>query len=422
MTDKSRDKPEILAPAGDLVCLQAALEAGCDAVYFGVKGFNMRAAAGNFTPGDLPEVAARCHKRGVSAYLALNIVIYEDELAEMRATLQAAKDAEIDAVICWDTSVMRACRDIGLPIHISTQASISNSQGILHYHREFGAKRFVLARECSLEHIKAIRQNLKAELGTKADEIEIEIFAHGAMCVSVSGRCFLSEYTFGRSGNRGACIQPCRRQYRIVDVEGECEYELGTDYVLSPKDLCTIPFIEQLLDGRVDSLKIEGRNRNADYVDVVVAAYRKAVDFWAHHRDDPDFGDCLAELKTQLMERVEAVYHRGFSDGFFMGKPVDEWTHFHGNKATRSKDFVGLVVNYYAKVGVAEVKVQSYEFSLGDELLFQGPTSGVVRCTAESIQVEHKCVDHARQGTHVAIKVPARVRVNDQVYVYRITE
>ena len=250
MPGKSRPiqhKPELMSPAGEWASLRAALRAGADAVYFGLRGLNMRGNYKNFTPGEMQRIAAECHKAGARAYLALNTIIYENELAKVERILKSAKAAGIDAVICWDMAVVRHATALGLPVFLSTQMSVSNSESLALFYRTFGIRRFVLARECSLAHIASIRRRLKKLLGAEAEAIELEVFAHGAMCVSLSGRCFLSQDRFGKSGNRGECIQPCRREYKITDVEDEISFRLGSNYILSPDDLCTMPFLDQLL-------------------------------------------------------------------------------------------------------------------------------------------------------------------------------
>ncbi|MEI6211653.1 MAG: peptidase U32 family protein [bacterium] len=409
--------PELLAPAGSAAALQAALAAGCDAVYFGVDCFNMRVAAENFRRPDMARVVARCHARGVAAYLTLNTIVYEPELPAVEEVVRQAVDAQVDAVIAWDPAILLACQRAGLPCHLSTQASISNSATLLYYYRTFGIRRFVLARECSLEQIAAIHRTLQQELGAAAAALEIEVFAHGAMCVSISGRCFLSDYHYGRSGNRGDCLQPCRRKYRIVDVEGELEYELGEDYVLSPRDLCTIPFLDRLLQTGIASLKIEGRNRSPEYVDVVVRAYRRALDHLAAHGRT----DAWPVLQAELLENLKSVYNRGFSAGYFFGRPTGDLCQEPDSRATQRKEFVGPVVNYYRQVSAAEINVQGQPFAVGDELLILGPTTGLLRVQVNAIQVEHQSVPAARQGTHVAVSVDRKVRLHDKVYVVRAT-
>ena len=418
-----KTKPEIMSPAGDWVSLRAAIDAGCDAVYFGIKGINMRAGAKNFEISNLKKITQICHKNDVKAYLALNTIVYEKEIKNIAKILTKAKAAGIDAVICWDMAVIREAKKQKIPIFISTQMSVSNSQSIIFFYETLGIKRFVLARECSIDDIKKIRKELKKTLGVKANKVEIEVFAHGAMCVSISGRCFLSQFQFGKSANRGECIQPCRSDYKITDIEEKCSFVIGNNYVLSPKDLCALPFIEKLIEAGVDSLKIEGRNRSPEYVKAVTSAYRKAIDFYFENKgkrnkkDDKErFMKEFDALKKKLIDEVKKVYHRGFSSGFFMGKPINEWTDSYGSKAVTRKEYVGVVKNYYKKHGVAEIKVESNEFSRGDEIMFQGPTTGVFSQKASSIEINHKKVNQAVKGKCVAVKTQKLVRVNDKVY------
>jgi putative protease len=406
-----------MAPAGNWACLSAALNAGADAIYFGLRGLNMRSNYRNFIPSEMKRIAAKCHQSGARAYLALNTIIYENELPRVERVLKAALEAEIDAVICWDMAVIQRASVLGLPVFLSTQMSVSNSESLLHFYRTLGIRRFVLARECSLAQVRTLRRNLSARLGTEAGKIEIEVFAHGAMCVSISGRCFLSESRFGKSANRGECIQPCRREYRIVDEDNETSFRLGENYLLSPEDLCTMPFLEQLLDAGVASLKIEGRARTPEYVSVVTAAYRRAVDFYFEKRGRRGFKEEFQTLKDSLMKDLDGAYHRGLAPGFFMGKPVDQWTNARGSRATRSKRPVGEVMNYYRKAGAAEIWVRNAEFSVGDELLIQGPTTGVVQARVESIQIEHQAIETAKRGQRVAVGIAETVRAKDRVFL-----
>jgi U32 family peptidase len=411
-------KPELMAPAGDWTCLRAALKAGADAVYFGVRGMNMRANYKNFTAAQMPRIASECHAAGARAYLALNTIVYEPELRKAERILHAARDAGIDRIICWDLAVVEKAAALGLPVALSTQASVSNSESLAAYHRTFGVQRFVLARECSLEHLKAIRRGLARKLGAEAARgIEIEVFAHGAMCVSLSGRCFLSEERFGKSGNRGECLQPCRREYKIVDDEGEISYRLGSNYLLSPQDLCTMPFLDQLLAAGIACLKIEGRARTPEYVETVTGAYREALDFYFARKGRPGFREAFEELKKRLARQLDGAYHRGLSSGFYMGKPVGQWTSGRGSSASRSKQLVGDVTNYYRRAGAAEVQVRGARFAVGDELLIQGPTTGSVRVPVASIQIEHEARQSAERGERVAVAVPERVRPRDRVYL-----
>ena len=410
-------RPEIMAPAGGWAALRAALHAGADAVYFGVRGFNMRASSRNFAIRDLPRVAAECHARPARAYLALNTTIYENELPQVRRVLTAAKAAGIDAVIAWDLAVVQTAVDLALPVFLSTQASVSNSAALATFYRQFGIRRFVLARECTLAHIRAIRRNLRRHLGAAASGIELEVFAHGAMCVSVSGRCFMSEQTTGKSANRGQCSQPCRRPYQIVAADDEAAFRMGENYLLSPEDLCTLPFIERLLAAGIDSLKIEGRGRSPDYVATVVGAYRRAVDCYVSRRRRPGFAAEFQSLKDGLMRELDSVFHRGLSSGFFMGQPIGQWTGVPNNQAAVRKVRVGVVANFYPKAGAAEIRVLEAGFRPGDELLIQGPTTGVIRHRVASIQIDRQAVPTAEKGASVAVRLPSPARRGDQVYL-----
>lgn len=401
MQNQVKRKPELLAPVGDFAMLHAALESGADAVYFGVHGLNMRVRARNFSVADLGKIVSLCHSRNVRVYLAMNTIIFDDELSEVKKVLTAAREVKIDAIICWDLGVLTLARETGgLPVHLSTQASVANSVAIAAY-QALGVERFILARECSLEQI----QKIKA--GTSA---EIETFIHGAMCVSESGRCFISQFLYGKSANRGECLQPCRREYRVTDVETGDELLLGYNYVMSPKDLCTMGFIEKLLEAGIDSLKIEGRARSPEYVRTVVAAYREAIDLHAA-------GKLTDEIKNKLIEKLKTVYNRGFSGGFFLGRPINEWTTDAGSLATTRKEFLGIVTNFYKKPMAADVLLQAGDVKIGDELLFVGSTTGAETVAVASLQLEKMGpVTSAKKGTTVGIKVPVLVRRNDRVY------
>jgi len=404
-------KPELLAPVQDYVSLLAAIENGADAVFFGIKGFNMRAGAKNFTIKDLKKIAEIARKNNVKTYLAINTIIYENEIEEIKKILVKVKEAKIDAIICWDFAIIQIARKLGIEVHISTQASIANSM-TAEFYRKLGAERVVLARECSLEQIKEIKKHTK---------VEIEIFIHGAMCVSISGRCFMSQFLFGKSANRGECMQPCRRKYIIKEVEEGKELELGEDYVMSPKDLCTLDFIEKIIDVGVDCLKIEGRNRSPEYVATVTKAYRTIIDFiYSAPKRDKNFNIQLSKLKKELLEKLETVYHRGESSGFFLGKPINEWTKGRGNEATKRKVYIGKVSNYYNKIGVAEILIQGKDsIKVGDEIIFQGPTTGVIQEKIASIEKDHKLIKIAKKGEKVAVNSRILVRKNDQVYMLK---
>lgn len=410
--------PELLAPAGDWKCLDAALDAGADAVYFGVRGFNMRAAAKNFTTRDLPKIVEFCHKRKVRAYLTLNVVVFEREVEKLKRLLKAARTAGVDGVICSDFAVLAVARKAGLEVHASTQMSVANSSSMAFLH-ELGVRRFVLARECSLDDIRKIKASLRKVLGKKAAGVKIETFAHGAMCVSMSGRCFLSNFEGGKSANRGECSQQCRREYRIVEERGGQEWTLGKDYILSPKDLCTLPFIEKLIVAGVDSLKIEGRNRGPEYVSTVVRAYRRALDFYAANHGKRGWLKRFDELKKELLVSVELVYNRGFSSGFYCGKPIGQWSARPQNASSMKKHFVGTVVNFFKKLAVAEIAVQDAPFALGDELFIEGNTTGFFWQKVESIQIDSHSVSEAPSGVSVALRVDEPVRRGDKLYIMR---
>ena len=410
--------PELLAPAGDWQSLDAALDAGADAVYFGVRGFNMRSAARNFTARDLPKIVTLCHERKVMAYLTLNIVVFEREILRMERLLQAAKKAGVDGVICSDFGVLAAAGQAGLAVHASTQMSVANSASIALLYA-LGIRRFVLARECSLGDVRRIKATLRKVLGAKADEVKIEAFAHGAMCVSMSGRCFLSNFESGKSANRGACSQQCRREYRIVEERGGQEWTLGKDYILSPRDLCTLPFIEKLIAAGVDSLKIEGRVRGPEYVSTVVGAYRRALDFYAKNHGKRGGKTQFSNLKKELQGKLEQVFNRGFSSGFYCGKPVGQWNANPQNASPLRKCFVGTVVNYFKKPSVAEIAVQDAPFGLGDELFIEGITTGFLRQKVESLQLESLPVSEAPSGARVCLRVSELVRPGDKLYVMR---
>ena len=332
-------KPELMAPAGDWTMLTATVNNGADAVYFGVDKLNMRAKAANFTIAELPKIAEFCKERKVTTYLTLNSIIKEEEISDLDEIIRAAKDAGIDRVICWDLSVIQKCKEHGMPFCISTQASISNSQSAAFY-ESLGAVRIVLARECTLEEIKKIRALTK---------VEIEVFVHGAMCIAVSGRCFMSHHLFGKSANQGECIQPCRREYEVIDPAINKSMIIGEDYVLSPNDLCTIEFIDELIESGIDSFKIEGRKRSPEYAAKTVNVYRRGIDLYFDKKLD-------ADVKKELLAELKTVYNRGFSTGFYYGMPSsNEYADIYGSKATTRKEYIGRVLNYYKKVNTAYI-------------------------------------------------------------------
>jgi len=398
MTNK---KPELMAPAGDWVMLRAAVKAGADAVYFGVDKLNMRAKAKNFQVDELREISKFCKSKKVKTYLTLNTIVFEDEIAEAEKIIVAAKRAKIDKIICSDLAVAELCNKNKIPFCISTQSSISNSLSASVYKR-LGAVRMVLARECSLDEIKKIRKNT---------DLEIEAFIHGAMCIALSGRCFMSHHLFGQSANRGECIQPCRREYEIFDTAANKSMLIGDDYVLSPKDLCTIEFIDQLIEAGIDSFKIEGRKRAPEYVAKTVSVYRKAIDLYFKKK-------LTAEKKKEFLKELETVYNRGFSTGFYFGKPSSEdYAGVEGSKATMRKVYVGKVLNYFKKPKAAHIILESGKLKLNDKILIIGETTGLVEIILDKIIINEKSARSAKKGDEVTFVTSELVRRNDKVYL-----
>jgi len=399
--------PEILAPAGDMTSLQAALDAGADAVYLGLETMNMRQmATRNFTLATLPEAAERCHARGVKLYLTLNTLLFEHELPALDETLRAARP-HIDAAIVADWATVEACKRFGIPFHISTQMSCSNSESA-RFLKAQGASRVVLARECTLEEVAAI---------ANAVDIEVETFVHGAVCVAVSGRCLLSHDAYGCSSNRGECHQPCRREFLIQEVrEGEnanAAFVVGPHTVLSARDLCSLPFVDKLMAAGIASFKIEGRARNPEYVKTVVTAYRTAV-------AAVNGGTFDAALAQRLTASCAKVYHREFGCGLYHGRPgADQLTNTDENQATAKKLHVGIVLNYYPKAKAVQVAVQDQPIAVGDALSIHGPTSGVVDLVASDLRRDEEICARAERGTWVTFPCEQRVRVNDKVFIVK---
>lgn len=394
-------KIEILAPAGNWEMLVTAVKAGADSVYLGISSLNMRATARNFADEELDEITEYCHERNVNVYLCINTIVYEHELLELKKVIKKAKEAGVDAIVAWDLAVIKEAKKLGFEIHLSTQASASNSSAIEEY-KKLGIKRVVLARECSIEDIRKIKKKVKG--------VKIEAFCHGAMCVSVSGRCFISEQLYGQSANRGKCIQPCRRRYIVKDPETGKELELNNNYVMSPRDMCTIKIVDKLIEAGVDCLKIEGRARSPEYVKTTVECYREAIELYYKK-------SLTKKKKEELYEKLKNVFNRGFSTGFYMGKPIDEWTDEYGSKSRFYKEYVGKVINYFSKINVAEIKVESNTFKENDVLMIIGPTTGCIESKAGSIHKDNKRVKKTVKGESYGVKVCDKVRKNDKVYV-----
>lgn len=397
----SNRRTELMAPAGDWTMLRAAVNNGADAIYFGLDKLNMRAKAKNFSVEDLQELTSFCKENNVKTYLTLNTIVFEEELNELEEIIIAAKEKGVDRIICSDLAVADLCFKHQMPFCVSTQSSISNSLAADVYKR-MGAVRIVLARECSLEEIKKIR--------AKTD-LEIETFVHGAMCIAVSGRCFMSHHLFGKSANRGECVQPCRREYEVYDSAAKKSLILGEDYVMSPQDLCTIEFIDQLIEAGIDSFKIEGRKRAPEYVAKVVSSYRQAIDLYFE-------GELTTEKKKELLTELEKVYNRGFSSGFYFNVPSSaEYAGVEGSKATTRKSYVGKVLNYFKEIEVAHILIESGQIKTDDELLIMGETTGVLEIKPEKMKVNDIENQTAKRGDEITFRVPALVRRNDRVYL-----
>lgn len=359
----------------------------------------MRGAPQNFTIRELLNACDQCHDAGAKLYLTVNTITYQREQAKLKKLLDAVA-GHVDAIICWDPAVFLAAKERNIPFHISTQASVANADAARFY-KNLGATRIVLARECTLGEINSIAKNA---------DIELEVFAHGAMCVSVSGRCFLSQDTYGHSGNRGDCRQNCRRPYKVICQDGPGEFEVtpNDNHVFSAKDLCTLPFIDKLLQANVASLKIEGRNRPPDYVDTVIRAYRAAIDAWKN-------GTLDETLKQELVARCKTTFNRDFSNGFFLGRPITDFTQHENNASTQKRILFGKVLNYFQKTQIVHLLVQSGTLKDGDQVLFMGPTSGVVRATVENVRLERD--DKPDAPLTATFKLPERVRANDLAYL-----
>ena len=409
--------PELLAPAGSQASLTAAIKAGADAVYFGVAELNMRAnTAQKFTVDDLADIAQQCHDADVKCYLALNVLVYGDELEKIKEVIDAVKKAKIDAVICFDPSVIEYARSVGVEVHISTQHSISNIEAVKFFSQ--WADRMVLARELTLEQIKEIVEQVRREdiRGPSGRLIEIEIFVHGAMCVSVSGRCGMSLYCHNTSANRGMCFQPCRRAYQVTDPQTGKAMKVDNEFVMSPEDLCTIGMLDEIVKSGAVCLKIEGRGRAADYVDRVVRTYREALETIETLATPETLVSKHPDKIDRWNKELGTVYHRGLSDGFYRGKAFKYWCGSYGSQATETKEFIGPVTKYYPKISVAEVTVQASELQEGTEVVFLGKNTGVHRTCVKNLIVDDKPVKVAKQGDVLTFKVEERVRHGDKLY------
>ena len=401
-----------MAPAGNFECLHAAIQGGANSVYFGVGQLNMRShSANNFTPQDLAEVCRICREAGVKSYLTLNIVLYQEDLEPMRQTLDAAKAAGIDAIIASDMAAIEYCRQIGLEVHISTQLNVSNVLA-LKFYAQF-ADVIVLARELNLNQVKDICQTIEKEQikGPSGNLVRVEMFAHGALCMAVSGKCYLSLHAYGASANRGSCFQVCRRGYEVTDLETGNQLNIDNKYIMSPKDLCTIEFMDKIIDAGVKVFKIEGRARSAEYVKRCASCYRRAADAVCDGTYTPEFA---ASLKEELSE----VFNRGFWDGYYQGAYLGQWSDVYGSQATRKKVYCGKVTNWFDRIGVAEISVESAPLKVGDQVMVIGSTTGVVEFTVDDMRVNLEPAQEAAKGVRCSIAAPSRLRRGDKLYLW----
>lgn len=399
-----------MAPAGNFESLMAALQAGANSVYFGVGHLNMRARSSiNFTAEDLPKIVGLCNEHNVKTYLTLNTVMYDHDLPAMEKTIDAAAAAGISAIIASDQAVVSYAHKQNVEVHLSTQLNISNTESLKFYSQ--WADVAVLARELTLEQVAKIAQNIDKQniVGPSGNKIQLEIFAHGALCMAVSGKCYMSLHQANSSANRGACLQICRRSYTLTDNETGDELVVDNEYIMSPKDLCTIGFLNKILDAGVRVLKLEGRARSPEYVKTVTQCYREAVEAIA---DDTYTEDKIDGWKNRLSK----VFNRGFWDGYYLGQRLGEWSKHYGSLATERKVYVGKITNFYSNLGVAELKPEASEISTNDKVLIIGPTTGVVELTAEDIRVDDKTVEQCPKGVKCSFKLPDIVRRNDKLY------
>ena len=411
-----RSDIEIMAPVGSYEALAAAIQAGADSVYFGIGRLNMRSAsAANFTADDLARIVATAHAAGLKAYLTVNTVVYEEEIATVNEIIDRAKAEGVDAIIATDMAAILYARRVGVEVHISTQSNISNSEAVKFFSQ--WADTVVLARELTLEQVARIRREIVGNdiRGPRGELVEIEMFAHGALCMSISGKCYLSLYETGCSANRGACRQLCRRKYTLTDRETGAAVDIDGQYVLSPKDLCTIDFLDRMIDAGVRVLKIEGRARGAEYVKRVVECYDEAL-------RAIEAGTYTPESAAALKERLRTVFNRGFWEGYYAGRPVAEHSAHYGSAATRRKVYVGKVTNFFKKLSVAEVPVEAAPLRRGEEIFFMGPTTGVAEQQLDELHgPDGSPVDGVSQGELCAIRTPGLVRRGDQLYKFEAT-
>ena len=403
-------KIELMAPAGSFESLQAALDNGADSVYFGVEQLNMRARSSiNFTLDDLDEIARRCKEKNVRTYLTLNTIIYDHDLSIIKTLLDRAKQAHITAVIAMDQAVIAYARQIGMEVHISTQINITNIETVKFY--ALFADTMVMSRELSLRQIKKICEQIEREQvkGPSGNLVEVEIFGHGALCMAVSGKCYLSLHSHNSSANRGACKQNCRKKYTVIDQESGFEIELDNEYMMSPKDLCTLDFFDQVIDTGAKVLKIEGRGRAPEYVATVIRTYREAIDAYYE-------GTYTKEKVDKWMEALATVYNRGFWGGYYLGQKLGEWSGVPGSQATQKKVYIGKAMHFFPKTNISEFKIEAFDIKRGDKLLITGPTTGVQELILEDMYVNDQLSESAKKGDSCTFRTEFRTRPSDKLY------
>lgn len=405
-----------MAPVGSRESLAAAIQAGADSIYFGIENLNMRSrSASAFTIDDLREIAGVCNDHGMKSYLTVNVIIYDNDMEQMRTIVRAAKEAGISAVIASDVSVMNFARSIGQEVHLSTQLNITNIESLKFY--ALFADVVVLARELNLDQVAEIYRQIKEEniCGPNGELIRIEMFCHGALCMAVSGKCYLSLHEMNSSANRGACMQVCRRGYTVRDKDTDVELEIDNEYIMSPKDLKTIHFMNKMMDAGVKVFKIEGRARGPEYVKTVVECYKEAIQACV----DGQFTD---EKIAAWDERLRTVFNRGFWDGYYLGQRLGEWSKNYGSEATEKKVYVGKGIKYFSNIGVAEFQVEAAELKVGDKILITGPTTGAVYATLDEARVDLKPVDKVKQGERFSFKIADKIRPSDKLFKLILTE
>lgn len=401
---------DLLAPAGSFESLIAGIQAGANAVYFGVEQLNMRSrSSNNFTVEDLSKISKICKKNKVKSYLTLNTIVYDHDISLMKTIIDLAKTNKIDAIIVSDQAVFNYSKKVGMKTHVSTQANISNIESVEFYSAYSDA--VVLARELSLMQVAAIVKEIKRRdiKGPSGQLIQVEIFAHGALCMAISGKCYMSLHSNFASANRGACIQNCRKSYVVIDKEDGVEFEVDNEYIMSAKDLCTIEFLDQIIDAGVSIIKIEGRGRSADYVSTVVACYREAIDACLS-------GKYSSKLFADWKKRLSTVFNRGFWDGYYLGRTMGEWNNVYGSKATKQKVFIGKGLKYFKEISVGEFKMESHSLSVGDEILITGPTTGVMQFIVDELRIDEKNTQKVNKGQVFSIVVNDRIRPSDKIY------